>query len=694
MTAQRLFLTAALLCALAIGGTALADDEAPQPVPGAQGIQLNFKDVPLDVVLQYLSESTGVAVTTDVSVEGRVTVVSRQPLNKEEAIALLNSVLKEKGYAAVQVGRVLKILSLTDARKANIPVRSGSDPTAIQPSDTLITQVIPLRSVDASKLKDNLKALIADYADVSADASSNALIVTDTEANVRRIVEIVSSLDTAKSSVSEVKVFALKYADSDSAADLINKVFDVDATQSSQSSRMRFPFMQFRGGPRGGGSNDQSDSASRQQVKVIASSDDRTNTVVVSGPPETLKVVAEVIKELDSNPEDEEDILIYALKNADSANLEEVLTDLFEESDTNNTALRTTQGGRGGAGQPGSRGMGGATSASTASASTSDLAGQVRVVADEDTNSLMLMSAPKHFPKLRAILAELDQPRPQVLIKVLIAEVTHENDVDLGVEFSALNLRESGRGSEIFTDFAVAAQGDGLIYKLVEKDITVAVRALEEVGNLDILSRPYVLTSDNKEATITVGQEVPFITESRTSDDGDTVNTIDYEDIGIILTVTPHINPDGLVIMDVAPEISAISGVTVTTSETTEATVFSKRSASSRVAIHDGQTIVIGGLMEDRKTDTIKKVPVLGDVPFLGRLFRRTETKVSKTELLIFLTPHVAKDAEALKAISGRQEKNAKVVQEAVHPRRFQEAHGRNARSIGGVVIRKVFRNR
>jgi general secretion pathway protein D len=294
-------------------------------------------------------------------------------------------------------------------------------------------------------------------------------------------------------------------------------------------------------------------------------------------------------------------------------------------------------------------------------------------VADEDTNSLMVMTAPKNFERVKAVLAELDRDVPQVLIKVLIAEVTHDNSRDLGAEFSVLNLRANGNGPQIGTDFGIAQQTGGLVFKVTENDFTAAIRALDTVGKLDVLSRPYILASDNQLASITVGQEVPFITNTRTTDTGQTINTIQYQDIGIILDVVPHINPDGLVIMDVAPEISALTGTTVPISETVTAPVFAKRSAQSRVSIRDGQTIVIGGLMEDRKTSSVQKVPLIGDIPIVGALFRRNQTTISKTELLIFLTPHVASRPDFLKAMSKDELEGAKIVPNAVDKNAFRD---------------------
>jgi general secretion pathway protein D len=271
---------------------------------------------------------------------------------------------------------------------------------------------------------------------------------------------------------------------------------------------------------------------------------------------------------------------------------------------------------------------------------------------------------------VKEIIAGLDREVPQVLIKVLIAEVTHEKSMDLGPEFSVLNLRAITRGTEVFTDPGVADVTGGLVFKLIGEHASVAAALawLDRIGKLDVLSRPYILGSDNQPAMITVGQEVPLVTSSRTTETGQTINNFTYRDIGIILNVTPHINPDGLVILDVSPEISALASTTVPISETLSMPIIAKRSASSRVAIRDGQTIVIGGLMEDRKTETVKKVPLLGYIPILGALFRRTTTDTTKTELLIFLTPHVALEAASLEGISEGELQNNKLVPQAIEP--------------------------
>jgi general secretion pathway protein D len=711
---------------------------ATRPSNGSGGIKrengllsLNFQDASIDVVLDELSAAAGFIVVKEVRPEGRVSLVSRQPVKPEEAVELLNTVLRNGGYVAIQQERVLKIVSASVAKRLNIPVRTGNDPTRIARSDELITQVIPLRFSDATQLKNDLQPLINPDADFASNASSNALVITDTSANIRRVVEIVAALDTSMANSVDVRVFQLKYASSTTAAQLINSVFGTlqvgapgggggqggnqgnnqGPPRSREEAFQRFAQMQQQGGR--GGNNQQ------QQRIVNAAADERTNSVVVSGPSETLEAVAQVVKELDANPAAEETVFVYRLRNSQAVNIEGVLNSLFNgtavtrtgsqtntlqnaRQGANNTqrSTRSTGGtsgtGRtiGGAGNTG-RTLGGNTGgfggqaqggfvfgggqgrvSQNARATGSALAGQVSIIADTDTNSLLVRTSPGNYDRVRAVLEELDKPVAQVLIKVLIAEVTHENARDLGVEFSILNLRASGNGQTGGTSFnipTVGASATGLVVQLIEENVSATIRALETEGKLDVLSRPYILASDNQLASITVGQEVPFITNSRITDTGQTINTIEYGDVGILLDVVPHINPDGLVILDVAPEISTLTGTTVPISELVSAPVIAKRSAQSRVAVQNGQTIVIGGLMEDRVVSTLDKVPLLGDIPGLGELFRRTRTNKSKTELLIFLTPHVAADPRRLQQMGQEELEGTRLIPNAVAPGVFDQ---------------------
>ena len=622
-----------------------------------ESIRMNFENAPLNAVLQHLSRTAGFVVIKEVDVEGTISVIAHQPLTVDEAVMLLNTMLKQHGVTALRNERILTIVSLTDAKKRYIPVKAGANPDTISRTDEVITQVIPLRYTDATKLKDDLPPLLPEYAVMSANQASNSLILTDTSSNVKRIVQIVKELDQYVSGTTSVRVFPLQYADASNVARIVKEVFETD-NSSSRNNQNNNRWQRFFRGSRGGQQQQQNEGQSNITTTVRASADTETNTVAVSGPADTLDVVAQVITQLDSNPTQQQEVFIYPLKNGTANTLATRLTNLFKDSTTSNNRNNNRNNRN--------------QANSQTESSATDLKGEVTVVADNDTNSLMVMTSAKNYDRVKKIIDDLDRPIPQVLIKVLVAEVTHDGEVDLGVEFSGLNIRDSGNGFEIGTDFGVAAATDGFKFSLIETNLNAAIHALESVGKLDVLSRPYILTSDNKKATITVGEEVPFIRDSRTTDQGSTINTIEYEDIGIILNVTPHINPDGLVIMDVAPEISTLTGNTVPISETVDAPTFAKRSASSRVAIQNGQTIVIGGLVQDRKTSTINKVPLLGDIPLVGELFKRTQDTKSKTELLIFITPHVADQPGLLQAISQSEENSQEIVKEAMEGKLYQ----------------------
>lgn len=716
----------------------------PTTTPGAitqtrNGILLNFQDATIDTVLNELSSAAGFVVVKEIKPEGRVTLVSKQPLSPSDAVSLLNTVLRNAGYAAIQQERILKIVARDQAKRLNIPVRTGGDPSKIANTDELITQVIPLRYADATQLKADLQPLINPEADFASNASSNALILTDTSANARRLAEIVAALDTSVADSVDVKVFQLKYAKASDAATLINSVFgtlDAGRTQGSESGGNRnggnrgtqgggqdrgeqvrqFFQQQQQGGGTGGNRGGQQ--AGQRGKTLSAGADERTNSVVVSGSADALAIVANVVKELDANPAAEDKTFVVRLRNAQAVNVESTLNNLFNgtapsnRSVTNNADLlrqyrssngnsfssSSTSGGGTSTFGGGARNTGGNANSSfsgqnrvssNTQQAANELAGQVTIIADPDSNSLLVNTSPANIDRVKGIIDELDKPVAQVLIKVLVAEVTHENGYDLGTEFSILNLRAgtnaagevvpNGEGQSGGSNFGIptGATGTGLVVQLLESNFTAGIRALETAGKLDVLSRPYILASDNQLASITVGQQVPFVTRTQVTDGGSTNNSYERQDVGILLDVISHINPDGLVILDVAPEISSLTSSTVQVSEGVFVPIINRRSAQTHVAVRTGQTIVIGGLMEDRVTETINKVPFLGDIPFVGELFKRRQKNKTKTELLIFLTPHIAAQPSELEGMGRDEVKGTKLLPGAVEPGVYDE-HRRN----------------
>jgi general secretion pathway protein D len=738
----------------------------PSTQPTAK-LKFRFVDAQISTVLDYLSQTAGFTVVYIKPASGTITMFTQTPVTPDQAVIYLNSALKADGLTAIQMGKLLKITSLDDAKHADIPVRFGDDPSKIEDSDELITQIIPVRSVDAVKLKTDLQPLINSDADLTANAASNSLMITDTSANIRRVVEIVSGLDKRESAANDIRVKQLKYADATEAAKLIMDIFSPQQQQTQQTPFGNVPFFRFGGGGGGGfggggrfgggggGPGAAAAAAAAAQSEsgdtghVQASADERTNSVVVSGPPDTLDIIMGVLSQLDANPIADQDFFIYRVKNGQAVDMAATLNGLFGGSSASNTSSTANRsefasgtgnrvagtsgfgggggltGGGGGFGGGGFGGSGfggsgfGGSSASSSSSNRSlgqtgtgnglagratvagtnggttgalgsannvggvaELIGQVYVVADQDTNSLLVATATKYEDRVRKVIEQLDGRVQQVLIKVLIAEVTHVNDLDFGTDFSILDINRdyTGKGQTFKSTLGAAAAAaststpGGFVFSAMEGNIQATLQALAQESRLDVLSRPYILTSDNQEADITVGNEVPFITGTNVTAEGTIFNSTTYEDIGIILTVTPHINPEGLVTMLVSPQISALTDQTVTISTGVSLPVIELREADSYLTVRDGQTVVIGGMMQDQKTSNVNKIPLLGDIPLLGKLlFSYNTTSKTKTELLIFLTPHVASEPDFLKPMGEDEMHGLRLVPNAVQPGTFQE---------------------
>ncbi len=328
-------------------------------------------------------------------------------------------------------------------------------------------------------------------------------------------------------------------------------------------------------------------------------------------------------------------------------------------------------GGAGRTGLSGARGSGEyprSTDVGEAMISVDPETRKIIIIADEDTNL-----------QVQNVIQSLDQPKPQVLIKVVFVQVTLGNDLDLGVEASYTHRRGTSTGtvSSAFGlgDAASIAAGGGL-YNIIGEDFEATVRALRVKGKTEILSRPSILARNNQQAVIVVGQQVPFITNTRFDAVNGQINTVTYQDIGIILRVTPFISSDGMVEMIVAPEISSVSDRTVNISQGVNAAVIDKRSADTVVVTPNGQTVAIGGLISTQKTDQDRSVPLLGDIPLLGNLFKRKVSTHMKTELIIFLTPYVVQRPGDLARMTddetGRLEEAPKVFTEE-ETKRFLE---------------------
>jgi len=373
-------------------------------------------------------------------------------------------------------------------------------------------------------------------------------------------------------------------------------------------------------------------------------------------------------------------------------------------------APRTT--GAGGAGARTGTGAGSLSSSTGPRQYRSNtLLGDAVIQIDPETRSLVVVTDEETHRELAKVIQTLDRPKPQVLIKVVFVEVTYNKGYDVGVEAS-YTFRNGGKtlggtttttvtensptptggtsstttttsGDVVSTalartlgvgsNFGLSTLTDGTFVRLLTDDWSATIRALATKGKVEVLSRPSIMARNNQEAVIIVGQEIPFITNSRITDDGQTINTIQYDNIGIILRVTPFITSEGTVEMIVAPEISTLTDRTVPISNNASAPVIAKRSAETVVVTPNGATVVIGGLMETQRTEAIRKVPLLGDIPLIGMAFRRTIKDDVKRELLIFLTPHIVNNPAGLHRLTSEEMDKTELVDQAFTPKEFEK---------------------
>jgi general secretion pathway protein D len=542
------------------------------------------------------------------------------------------------------------------------------------------------------------------------DIRTNSVLVAANEQKLAIIDDVVRELDRQVNDLLEVKVYRLQNADAVQMATVLQALFrpQIQATQNAGRSTGN---QGNRGGTAGralgfsGGTGASTGSGGLlPSEEVEITSDTRTRSVIVKASREYIAVMDQVVKDLDQDPTEAVSTYVIPLRNADASSLAVTLQNLLKGTSGTSTtgqnqqrqgqALfggmqnnnqtgtqsgnRNTSGTRSGGGSGGTRSGGflGPLPDQEEPAPLQDpqdpdeprrgIEGQADIQADPTTNSLVVRTSPRNFRSIQALLTDLDRMRPQVLVKVLIADVTLDDRMQFGVEGfweNQMTTRKNDKATNRFgTDFPLATTG--FSYLLTGDEFQASLNLLATEGKLKILATPRIMVLDNQTAQINIGKEVPRVTNSQVNDLGNTVNTVIYENIGIILDVTPHINPDGLVTMVVAPEISDVASEAESVEITpgVRSPTFTVNRASTSVAVRNGTTIAIGGLIREDQDETVNKIPFLGDIPLLGFLFSSTSTKKVKRELMIFLTPYVAFTAADLEEITQLEKSRLKVM--------------------------------
>jgi len=636
----------------------------PQPAPSAippqqqrRGgspvyLSLDFTDVDLPVLIKFMSEQTRKNFIFDERVQGKVTIVSPRKMTEEEAYNVFLSVLQAKGFATVQVGNSIKIVPAREVRQESIPT-SGRGKAAAH-SGEFVTRLVPLQHAESPEIVQLLTPLLSKDGMISAFASSNTVMLIDSRANIDRLLGILRMVDVE--SPGEMKIFPLTYAAAQDLAKTLELLFPNAVAGSAAPAPVARGVVRRVAGTRAA------------VVKFIP--EPRTNNLIVIAPPEILMEVTNLVAKLDVGiPTGGGKFNVYYLENADAEEVAKVLS-----------SLSSGAGGSAGlsAGQTQPRTAGQASSQPTLrNVVSADLEGGVRVTADKDTNSLVIVASPNDYATLVGVIKKLDIRRRQVFVEAAIMEIDLDKALDLGVEWrgavetsggdgaiiGGTNFDFAGNINNLFTSLATGnpmifsgtgllAGGIGGSVKLPDGTeipaIAAILRAAQTHTNLKILSSPHLLTQNNKEAEIIVGENVPFITsQSRDSTNlANVINTVERKDVGITLKITPQIHESEFLSLDIYQESSALKSSSLLENSTVGPTT-TKRSAKTTVLVKSGDTVVIGGIMQETKLQSESKVPLLGDIPLLGHLFKYTTKSNKRTNLVILLTPHIVQEPGA-----------------------------------------------
>ncbi len=569
---------------------------------------INLKDADIREFIDQISEITGETFVVDPRVKGQVSVVSKAQLSLSEVYQLFLSVMSTHGFTVVAQGDQARIVPNAEAK-----TEAGGGQSA---PDRLETRVIQVQQSPVSELIPLIRPLVPQYGHLAAVPSANALIISDRSANIARIEDVIRQLDQKGSH--DYSVINLRYGWVMDAAEVLNNAMS-------------------RGQAKGAAG-----------AQVIA--DARTNRLIILGPPQARAKLVQLAQSLDTPTARSANTRVIRLRHNDAKTLAETLGQISEGMKNN--------GGQGGEQTGGGR------------------PSNILIRADESTNALILLADPDTVNALEDIVRQLDVPRAQVLVEAAIVEISGDIQDAVGVQWA---INKGGMGGtrtnfgntglsigtllQALKDDKPPALPDGAIVGIGSSSFGALVTALSANSKSNLLSTPSLLTLDNQKAEILVGQNVPFNTGSYTTNSEGSSNpftTVERKDIGVNLKVTPHINDGAALRLEIEQEISSIAPSVQQVSNTDIIT--NKRSIKSTILAENGQVIVLGGLIQDDVVQAESKVPLLGDIPWLGKLFRSTKDTHTKRNLMAFLRPTVVLDGAGLAAISGKKYSDIRVL--------------------------------
>jgi len=597
----------------------------------AKGVVLNFTDVDIATMVKFISDLTGKNFIMDDRVKGKISVFSPAKLSNEEAYNVFTSVLELKGFTVVSAGRVLKIVPTASAKQSGMKVLGEGERAAV--NDTYQARVIPLQHVSPQEAVTLLQPLVSRDGQISAFGAANMILVVDSALNMQKILGILKHVDTDQVREGAELVF-LKNAAAESVATLVRDWLSGKSTRPGQPVPT---------GP----------------AAVVA--DTRLNALIIFGSDKDKQDVKSLISLIDVvPPTTSSKVNVYYLENAEAAEVAKVLDGLVRGS----SAAPVVPG------------------AAAPQAAIFE-GGKLSITPDKATNSLVIVASPTDYQNLLQVIQKLDRRSRQVFVQAMIAEVSVNKAKELGLQWGALTAASNGTLATVgsFDPFGTIAGLGNTVAIIKAAGLTpsfdgvalfpAVLQALQSNGALNVLSTPNIMTSDNKEAEIFVGENVPFLSSTNLTSTGLSQQSIERKDTGIILKIKPQISEGEYIKLDIYQEISSVKDFGTATNPNLGST---KRSAKTSVVVKNTDTVVIGGLIQDTDQVTESKIPLLGDLPLLGWLFKTKNTKREKTNLLIMLTPRIIKDARDMAEVSGNQRNNFSDAVKATAPINMEHA--------------------
>ncbi len=602
---------------------------SPSPARAQQEVKevaLDFDDVDIRLFIRVISELTGKNFIIDNNVRGKVTVISPKKLTTRQAYDVFKSVLAVNGFALVESGEVTKVVPAQNMTGYELPIHTRR---VLEAEDQFITQIVPLKYLEASALQALVKPLLSRIATILVSPNNDLLIITDYKSNIKKVDQLLDEIDVDLSDMI-VERLELKYSAPSTVSSQITEVLEARYGKDRKGMQQKF-------------------------FKLIPL--ERVNAMISVAPPDVAMEIRSVLSKMDRpTPEGKNLLNVYYLENADAEEMVQILT----QSRIAGQRTAAAEPAR----EPDEEGRRTEAGGTVTGGTFTALGKEISITADKSTNSLVVYAKPDDYNAIEGMIRKLDIPRKQVFLEALIMEVSPNEEFRFGSEWSALKdvghpftdsarvgviggsqnsgaldtlFGAGGAGAALGSGFSLGMLGERIsIGDFVFPSLGVLIRAVESLDSVNVLSRPQLLTLNNQSANINISENRPFQTTETQLEGGGTSQNIDYRDVGIILEITPHINQQGKIRLEINQEVNRISGSVTETQPITR-----KRAITTTVEVFNGHTVVIGGLIESQRDFSRGQVPCLGGLPFAGWGFKSIAVNENRTNLLVFISPRV-----------------------------------------------------